>query len=124
MLKRILSDFIFFNDTATTEIYTLSLHDALPIWQGGAFRGEGGAVQAHDGICPGLDGVVAHGRSPQPWCQNGVPSTGVLGWAADCSAMAPARWAAWPAFTASAKAPAMATGSSDRATAVFSSTAS
>src|SRR6201988_5571908 len=27
--------FFFFNDTATTEIYTLSLHDALPIW---AFR--------------------------------------------------------------------------------------
>src|SRR5258706_8050472 len=32
--------FFFFNDTATTEIYTLSLHDALPIslrttrWQG------------------------------------------------------------------------------------------
>src|SRR3712207_8559386 len=26
----------FFNDTATTEIYTLSLHDALPI-SGGAF---------------------------------------------------------------------------------------
>src|SRR5256885_13997700 len=25
-------DFFFFNDTATTEIYTLSLHDALPIW--------------------------------------------------------------------------------------------
>src|SRR5437899_6283462 len=24
----------FFNDTATTEIYTLSLHDALPIWGG------------------------------------------------------------------------------------------
>src|SRR3712207_5098722 len=24
----------FFNDTATTEIYTLSLHDALPIYQG------------------------------------------------------------------------------------------
>src|SRR3712207_7582850 len=28
----------FFNDTATTEIYTLSLHDALPI--SGAARGE------------------------------------------------------------------------------------
>src|SRR2546430_16264058 len=37
------TDFFFFNDTATTEIYTLSLHDALPIscvpmamsaWQG------------------------------------------------------------------------------------------
>src|SRR5258706_14129161 len=27
--------FFFFNDTATTEIYTLSLHDALPIFQGG-----------------------------------------------------------------------------------------
>src|SRR5260221_13294567 len=26
--------FFFFNDTATTEIYTLSLHDALPIWNG------------------------------------------------------------------------------------------
>ena len=28
-----LSFFFFFNDTATTEIYTLSLHDALPIYQ-------------------------------------------------------------------------------------------
>src|SRR5215510_15814079 len=27
-----LSCLFFFNDTATTEIYTLSLHDALPIW--------------------------------------------------------------------------------------------
>src|SRR3989442_8774269 len=26
--------FFFFNDTATTEIYTLSLHDALPIFLG------------------------------------------------------------------------------------------
>src|SRR5438876_3831572 len=26
----------FFNDPATTEIYTLSLHDALPIWGAGA----------------------------------------------------------------------------------------
>src|SRR3712207_7534840 len=26
--------FFFFNDTATTEIYTLSLHDALPILEG------------------------------------------------------------------------------------------
>ena len=25
---------VFFNDTSTTEIYTLSLHDALPIWPG------------------------------------------------------------------------------------------
>src|SRR2546430_10427788 len=27
--------FFFFNDTATTEIYTLSLHDALPIYYHG-----------------------------------------------------------------------------------------
>src|SRR5258707_8399190 len=31
--------FFFFNDTATTEIYTLSLHDALPICP--ARRGDG-----------------------------------------------------------------------------------
>src|SRR5436189_4492479 len=30
--------FFFFNDTATTEIYTLSLHDALPIFGCGGFR--------------------------------------------------------------------------------------
>ena len=30
--------FFFFNDTATTEIYTLSLHDALPIWGAAATR--------------------------------------------------------------------------------------
>src|ERR1035441_939121 len=29
-----LSPLFFFNDTATTEIYTLSLHDALPIYKG------------------------------------------------------------------------------------------
>ena len=31
---RYLVFFFFFNDTATTEIYTLSLHDALPILNG------------------------------------------------------------------------------------------
>src|SRR5256885_12799156 len=30
-LRPLISSFFFFNDTATTEIYTLSLHDALPI---------------------------------------------------------------------------------------------
>src|SRR5438094_7513466 len=29
----IILSIFFFNDTATTEIYTLSLHDALPIWK-------------------------------------------------------------------------------------------
>src|SRR5256886_16214456 len=34
LIIRLLSFFFFFfNDTATTEIYTLSLHDALPIYE-------------------------------------------------------------------------------------------
>src|SRR2546423_10612704 len=37
--------FFFFNDTATTEIYTLSLHDALPIFQKLA-RATGGSYYA------------------------------------------------------------------------------
>src|SRR5256885_7580646 len=41
---RIFSHFsFFFNDTATTEIYTLSLHDALPIWEGSPGLGPGPA---------------------------------------------------------------------------------
>src|SRR5438067_9868250 len=55
--------FFFFNDTATTEIYTLSLHDALPILReqllcdpadradrndGARPADEGGGAQAHD----------------------------------------------------------------------------
>src|SRR2546430_16690125 len=33
--------FFFFNDTATTEIYTLSLHDALPISHRGGWHARG-----------------------------------------------------------------------------------
>src|SRR6202171_6767315 len=38
--------FLFFNDTATTEIYTLSLHDALPIYieQAGIHSGDSACV--------------------------------------------------------------------------------
>src|SRR3712207_9236557 len=42
--------FFFFNDTATTEIYTLSLHDALPILSDG---GRPGAVCLSDTGRPG-----------------------------------------------------------------------
>src|SRR5256885_12824368 len=56
--------FFFFNDTATTEIYTLSLHDALPIsiqskslpwqvdWHGnlcGTIHGENGPIPHNGG---------------------------------------------------------------------------
>src|SRR2546430_3412626 len=41
--------FFFFNDTATTEIYTLSLHDALPIYISDFFywnpSGVGGGIE-------------------------------------------------------------------------------
>src|SRR5260221_6868236 len=39
----------FFNDTATTEIYTLSLHDALPISAAAAATS---AARAASGSCP------------------------------------------------------------------------
>src|SRR2546425_12863758 len=39
--------FFFFNDTATTEIYTLSLHDALPISSGNDW-GCSGATRARE----------------------------------------------------------------------------
>src|SRR5471030_3420370 len=44
--------FFFFNDTATTEIYTLSLHDALPIFRlraPGRGAGAGAALAGHPG---------------------------------------------------------------------------
>src|SRR5258708_1714751 len=47
------SDRFFFNDTAATVIYTLSLHDALPIFAGdvlGAGHVEGDVGQGHVGI--------------------------------------------------------------------------
>src|SRR5205823_13062539 len=44
-----LFSFFFFNDTATTEIYTLSLHDALPICRQGSAVGRDGHV-IHAGV--------------------------------------------------------------------------
>src|SRR2546422_11493582 len=64
----------FFNDTATTEIYTLSLHDALPISQGPAGpRSDPGEArqraQRHDpqvGNDPAADLVAREGPREQP----------------------------------------------------------
>src|SRR3712207_8517333 len=49
--------FFFFNDTATTEIYTLSLHDALPIWP---IAGDSGVRGDDDG------GAVPQSPAPHP----------------------------------------------------------
>src|SRR5215510_3004153 len=50
--------FFFFNDTATTEIYTLSLHDALPISLA-AQHGDGFAVILTGAGADGAIGVRA-----------------------------------------------------------------
>src|SRR5471030_2575068 len=46
--------FLFFDDTATTEIYTLSLHDALPIFDAIALQGRLAGVLELDRsrVCP------------------------------------------------------------------------
>src|SRR6266481_2593151 len=44
--------FFFFNDAATTEIYTLSLHDALPIW--GALMQPTAGTARHDAVVWGF----------------------------------------------------------------------
>src|SRR3712207_6889732 len=49
------STVFFFNDTATTEIYPLSLHDALPIWlQNSRYRGETGDAARRRPCCARL----------------------------------------------------------------------
>src|SRR2546426_2654793 len=57
-----MQSFFFFNDTATTEIYTLSLHDALPISHAtrrasharrlARRRGAGDTVRSRDSVRP------------------------------------------------------------------------
>src|SRR5256886_16230337 len=76
--------FFFFNDTATTEIYTLSLHDALPISKtsGCAFASETvSGSSGHPGftaVKPASSNNVAQrsqllGSSQRPW----MKTTGV-----------------------------------------------
>src|SRR5439155_23209566 len=57
----------FFNDTAPTEIYTLSLHDALPIFEAGNRRNRRGAAVCYDdgfardiSLVPHLQGALIH----------------------------------------------------------------
>src|SRR2546422_6083757 len=55
-MSSLLSFFFFFNDTATTEIYTLSLHDALPI---SVLTGSHIDTVPEGGILDGALGVLA-----------------------------------------------------------------
>src|SRR2546425_10970589 len=59
--------FFFFNDTATTEIYTLSLHDALPICSSGRTASW---PRPKSESCTGSDGGFTRPMSPStplPW---------------------------------------------------------
>src|SRR5260221_1628199 len=63
--------FFFFNDTATTEIYTLSLHGALPILpirQGEAVEAQHllGAGDAMDAFAPALQRIDIAREHPGP----------------------------------------------------------
>src|SRR2546430_9063298 len=54
--------FFFFNDTATTEIYTLSLHDALPISQASEAPPAAGSMPTRHS---GIDGFMEGTRSEE-----------------------------------------------------------
>src|SRR2546427_8434046 len=62
--------FFFFNDTATTEIYTLSLHDALPILQAQHFDIGDHEAAAFDGrreLRQGRDVAAREDVALYPW---------------------------------------------------------
>src|SRR2546430_15305279 len=76
--------FFFFNDTATTEIYTLSLHDALPIFDLGSLGGAGTTSIAHDGNDEGAVVGLAETSTGRPhaflWtAADGMRDLGALG---------------------------------------------
>src|SRR3712207_8122722 len=65
--------FFFFNDTATTEIYTLSLHDALPICSAGAASDSAAARRPHTRAHQRPPwGQSPASREPTPGCCRGA----------------------------------------------------
>src|SRR2546427_8387338 len=66
--------FFFFNDTATTEIYTLSLHDALPILRGGRRTGGGARRPLLGAVEP--DRAREHGAGAGQPGRGGAQSAG------------------------------------------------
>src|SRR3712207_7320186 len=69
-MSYIINILFFFNDTATTEIYTLSLHDALPIY---ARRATVTASSPPSGTAPGLTSCFTARPPPRP-CTGRPPS--------------------------------------------------
>src|SRR5689334_25178954 len=56
----------FFNDTATTEIYTLSLHDALPIFKATSYMAVGFYVAKYVNKKSDMD-LAAKGLGAKEW---------------------------------------------------------
>src|SRR3712207_9565630 len=83
-------DYFFFNDTATTEIYTLSLHDALPISAKAIYRAMGcrglsrvdmflkedGQVVLNE--VNTLPGMTSYSRYPRMMAAAGLPLAEVI----------------------------------------------
>src|SRR5947209_19097108 len=61
----------FFNDTSTTEIYTLSLHDALPILLAFGPDGQPGIYSTENGERKAIAGMEA-GEQPIGWTTDGA----------------------------------------------------
>src|SRR2546422_8561395 len=57
--------FFFFNDTATTEIYTLSLHDALPICWTDAGIAPQNSINYYDSVVGAMGGAEKVKRSEE-----------------------------------------------------------
>src|SRR5690349_23898213 len=55
----------FFNDTATAGIYSLSLHDALPISEFAALPRSVAWVEQQNGACAGIIGIDRIAASPK-----------------------------------------------------------
>src|SRR5882762_6370960 len=92
--------FFFFNDTATTEIYTLSLHDALPASAVGNRKAisrvadkvfsASGSICPCDGYPPAvarrqylLSNWMAHSSGPRGGHYRGHDNTNLLHWLGD-----------------------------------------
>src|SRR5438309_12132316 len=77
MISRTLLAFIFFfNDTATTEIYTLSLHDALPISCAGPPRRAVRFLQPRVSLLSARPGRGHHPTPPPPIATKTIPAWG------------------------------------------------
>src|SRR3989441_12060414 len=86
--------FFFFNDTATTEIYTLSLHDALPISSQSPARARAAVLRPWSCVWAARAAMAA-GAWARPASPSAPPAPGAGTWA-----LALWDWALLPAASA------------------------